>query len=707
MLQYLRVWQKLALLGVLFLIPFAIVTSTMVSSINSEKIDFAQLELMGTEYDAPLSTLLKDLQQHEGLAAAMMDTTSKNAEIEADIKKVDDVVLQLNHALDTPKLDTTKEWSDLRAVISDLIGKTASLSPSDNLTQHQKALDGIIKLINDVSDNSKLTLDPDPDSYYLMDVVMFQGPNLTDFLAQARSLGSSMVAAKTGTPDEFDNLVHLATLADFVQNEWSLADSLNRAMAGTVDKAVQPELEPQAQATADAVKQAMTTIRNLTTSRKLDESAVDYQADLTKNIDAVFAMENQTRETLNRLLDTRIAFWKGKIYSTLGWCALLLLGVLLIGFFIFRDITVPLKQVVAIANQIAKGDLTIETSASTRRDEVGSLSRAFNRMVITLKEMVKVAEEIAAGNLAVSIAPKSDHDVMGKALASMIEKLSQLVGQVQKSGIQVNTSVTEIAATSKQQQATASEIAATTTEISATSREITATSKELVKTMGQVSKGADQSASLAGNGQAGLSRMEETMKQVMEAASSINAKLVVLNEKAGNINQVVTTITKVADQTNLLSLNAAIEAEKAGEYGRGFAVVATEIRRLADQTAVATYDIEQMVKEIQSAVSAGVMGMDKFSEEVRRGIREVQLVGGQLTQIIQEVQSLAPRFEAVNEGMQAQATGAEQITEALSQLNEAAQQTVESLRQSNQVIDGLNQASVGLRSGVSRFKLES
>ena len=140
------------------------------------------------------------------------------------------------------------------------------------------------------------------------------------------------------------------------------------------------------------------------------------------------------------------------------------------------------------------------------------------------------------------------------------------------------------------------------------------------------------------------------MRQVMDAAGSINAKLAVLNEKAGNINQVVTTITKVADQTNLLSLNAAIEAEKAGEYGRGFAVVATEIRRLADQTAVATYDIEQMVKEIQSAVSAGVMGMDKFSEEVRRGMQEVQQVGGQLSQIIQQVQALAPRVEIGQRG---------------------------------------------------------
>jgi len=222
-----------------------------------------------------------------------------------------------------------------------------------------------------------------------------------------------------------------------------------------------------------------------------------------------------------------------------------------------------------------------------------------------------------------------------------------------------------------------------------------------------VSHVAEESASLAGSGQGGLSRMEETMRQVMDAAGSINAKLAVLNEKAGTINQVVTTITKVADQTNLLSLNAAIEAEKAGEYGRGFAVVATEIRRLADQTAVATYDIEQMIKEIQSAVAAGVMGMDKFSEEVRRGMHEVQEVGGQLTQIIHQVQALAPRVESVNEGMQAQATGAEQISQALMQLTEAAQQTVESLSQSSLAIGELNQVSSGLRNGVARFRLQA
>nr|WP_269669751.1 methyl-accepting chemotaxis protein [Pseudomonas monteilii] len=335
------------------------------------------------------------------------------------------------------------------------------------------------------------------------------------------------------------------------------------------------------------------------------------------------------------------------------------------GLLLMRAITAPMHRIVHALDKLRSGDLSMRLSLD-RKDEFGAIESGFNEMA---------------------------------------EALANLVAQAQRSSVQVTTSVTEIAATSKQQQATATETAATTTEIGATSREIAATSRDLVRTMTEVTSAADQASSLAGSGQQGLARMEETMHQVMGAADLVNAKLGILNEKASNITQMVVTIVKVADQTNLLSLNAAIEAEKAGEYGRGFAVVATEVRRLADQTAVATYDIEQMVREIQSAVSAGVMGMDKFSEEVRRGMFEVQQVGEQLSQIIHQVQALAPRVLMVNEGMQAQATGAEQINQALAQLSDASTQTVESLRQASFAIDELSQVAAGLRGGVSRFKV--
>jgi methyl-accepting chemotaxis protein len=294
---------------------------------------------------------------------------------------------------------------------------------------------------------------------------------------------------------------------------------------------------------------------------------------------------------------------------------------------------------------------------------------------------------------------------LGVNILQMIEVLKGLTDNMRESGIRVNSSVVEIAATGKQQQATANETAATVSEIGATAKEITATAKELGKTVEEVNKMVEQTSGFADTGQTSLGRMEETMRHIKEAGESINARLTALSEKAGNINQVVATITKVADQTNLLSLNAAIEAEKAGEYGRGFSVVATEIRRLADQTAVAMYDIDKTVKEMQSAVSAGVMSMDKFSEEVRGGVQEIQQVGTQLTQIIQQVQALTPRFETVNEGVQVQATGAQQISESLLQLSEAVQQTVESLRQSNVGIEQLKEVSERLKSGLEQFKV--
>lgn len=344
---------------------------------------------------------------------------------------------------------------------------------------------------------------------------------------------------------------------------------------------------------------------------------------------------------------------------------LLLLGTLLVGRFQSSAISEPLSRLVGTLERMRQGDFS-ERLALERKDEFGVLGQGLNRLA---------------------------------------DDLCELVGQVQRSGIQVNTTATQIAANAKEQQTTAHEIAATSAQIGATSKEISTTSKELVKTMNEVNQVAEATAQLAGSGQVSIARMEATMRQIMDASGAITAKLAVLSEKTTNINSVVTTITKVADQTNLLSLNAAIEAEKAGEYGLGFAVVAMEIRRLADQTAVATYDIEKMVKEMQSAVVAGVMGMDKFSEEVRRGVEQVRQVSTHLAQIINQVQTLSPRFQTVNEGMHAQATGAEQISETLIQLSEAAQQTADSLRQSNLAIEQLNGAARGLQTSVARFKL--
>ena len=325
-----------------------------------------------------------------------------------------------------------------------------------------------------------------------------------------------------------------------------------------------------------------------------------------------------------------------------------------------------------------------------------------------IRDAADVATRVAAGDLTARVTSTADGEAgqLLHAVDQMTQDLRSLIGRIQQSSITLMSTATEISATSRQQGEAVSDYGASTSEAAAAVKEISATSLELLKTMNEVNHVAGQTRDMASEGQGSLAEMGKSMRQLAESTSSIGAKLSVISERAGHINLAVTTIAKVADQTNLLSINAAIEAEKAGEYGLGFLVVAREIRRLADQTAVATLDIERMVKEMQYSVSAGVMEMDKFSEQVRRGVDEVAAIGEQLGGIIGAVQGLYGRFDQVNEGMRVQSQGAEQIREAVIRLSEGAHQTSISLHEFNRATDHLRDAVGGLKEEVSRFTVD-
>jgi methyl-accepting chemotaxis protein WspA len=333
-----------------------------------------------------------------------------------------------------------------------------------------------------------------------------------------------------------------------------------------------------------------------------------------------------------------------------------------------------------------------------------------NSLSKRMAKAVAIADRISQGDLKHSINEKDQAtDEVGQLLGSfqtMLRQLNMLLGQVRRSSIQVTTSCTQLAASGRQLEGTITEQVASTNQVSTTAKQIAATSEELASTMEEVAALSHTTTLTANNQQQELQRMEGNMQQLAVATDSIANKLGAISEKANNINAIVSTITKVADQTNLLSLNAAIEAEKAGEAGLGFAVVAKEIRRLADQTAIATIDIEQMIKEMQSSVSTGVMEMDKFAREVRQGVEEVGQITVQVGNVIAQVQELTPRFEAVNQGMEMQFQGAQQISEAMMQLSTTSSQTADSLQEITSVIEQLNSAEQSLRREVMGFKIQ-
>ena len=351
--------------------------------------------------------------------------------------------------------------------------------------------------------------------------------------------------------------------------------------------------------------------------------------------------------------------------AIIGLSLATILGVTLAALVVARTISSPVRTAMAVARQVAGGDLRATVDV-TSDDETGALL---------------------------------------EAIQTMTGDLRGLIGRIQRSSVALMSTATAIQATASEQQQVMADYGASTSQAVAAVKQISVTSQELVRTMTEVNDMAGRTGSMAAESRADLAGMDGTMRTLAESTSSFGAKLATISERAANINLAVTTIMKVADQTNLLSINAAIEAEKAGEYGLGFLVVAREIRRLADQTAVASLDIERMVKEMQYAVSAGVMEMDKFAEQVRVGVGEIGAVSAKLGEIIEAVEGISGRFGQVTEGMRAQSQGAEQIREAMVRLAEGASRTAGSLDEFNGATVHLREAVGDLKEEVSRFTI--
>jgi methyl-accepting chemotaxis protein WspA len=350
----------------------------------------------------------------------------------------------------------------------------------------------------------------------------------------------------------------------------------------------------------------------------------------------------------------------------LALAVLLLPAVVAAALLVARSIARPLRAGAGAARRVADGDLTAAVDVPARADETGELLRAFGEMV--------------AG-------------------------LNALVGRVKAVTLELTSMATELAATGRQQQGTAQDFGASASQIAAAVTQISATSRALLGTVDGVGREAAAAAELAGAGRSGLTELGEAMRHLAQGATAIGARLAAIREEAAGVQVVVTTITKVADQTNLLSVNAAIEAEKAGEAGRGFLVVAREIRRLADQTAVATLDIERMVGRMGAAVTAGVMEMDRFAAGVRGGVAAAEGIAGQMGRIIEGAQAASGRFEEVRAGVRDQAEGAQQISAAMQALSEGARQTAASAGELKAAAEHLRDAVAGLKQEVARFRV--
>src|SRR3954462_4235030 len=365
---------------------------------------------------------------------------------------------------------------------------------------------------------------------------------------------------------------------------------------------------------------------------------------------------------------------------------------------ISRSITTPLSHLILVAREIGEsGDLDQRIELD-RQDEIGDLARTFNNMMTYLKEMAAISEAIAGGDLTVAVEPRSKSDTLAHAFSRMTEGLRSLVKNVRDGASQVASGSNQVADASNDSAKVSVQASSAIDEVTSTMHEMSVNVQNMVKnTQTQASSVSETSASIdqmvasiqrvadtskvlldisqrsRDEVQSGIVTMEKTtdglgrINQTIGVSSGIIA---VLGQRADDIGKIIEVIDDLAEQTNLLALNAAIEAARAGEHGLGFAVVADEVRKLAEKSATSTKEISDLIQSIQKEARKAVENMDKSTHIVNEGLDLGTDLSGALKKISNVVTEVYKFAQEIGAATNEQSHGSSQIARATTRLNE-------------------------------------
>ena len=374
-------------------------------------------------------------------------------------------------------------------------------------------------------------------------------------------------------------------------------------------------------------------------------------------------------------------------------------------FFFARSATRPLIDLVGAAEKIAAGDLAVEVTKETRRDEIGDLARAFTGMIQSLKEKAQIAQKIATGDLTVEAAPLSDADALGNAFSTMVAKLRQQIQEIVEGVNVLASSGSEIMASVSQLTSGAAETSTAVSETTTTVEEVKQTTDVSSQKAKHVAELGQKSVEIS---RTGLKSIEDTihgMNRIKEQVESIADMVVRLSEQSQAIGEIIATVNDLAEQSNLLAVNASIEAAKAGEQGKGFAVVAQEIRSLSAQSKQATTQVRNILFDVQKAISSAVMATDLGSKAVEEGVKLSTQAGEAIDVLAESVTQSTNAAIQIAASSQQQLIGMDQVVSAMGNIREAALQMASSTKQTEKSAHDLHNLGQRLQEIVKFYRV--
>ncbi|HZV98178.1 MAG TPA: CHASE3 domain-containing protein [Methylophilaceae bacterium] len=411
----------------------------------------------------------------------------------------------------------------------------------------------------------------------------------------------------------------------------------------------------------------------------------------------------------NKLLQERTAVAQHDGENTkkviaLGTIVALLLAILS-GCLITYNIARPLKEITQVAKKITAGDLNATVSASGRSDEVGVLAHAFDSMTQALRGMALAAENIASGDLRTPIRPQSTNDILGIAFSRMSENLRSQISELVIGANVLSSSASQIVSSTSQLAASASQSAAAVSETAITVEEVRQTAQVASQKAKLVSDSAQKAALSSQSGRKSIEDFNAGMERIRQQMDAIAAGMVRLSGQSQAIGQIMASVEDLAAQSNLLAVNAAIEAAKAGEHGKGFSVVAQEVKSLAEQSRQATNQVRTILGDIQKATATAVMATEQGSKAVEAGSQQTVVAGEAIQALAASINEAAQASTQIAASSQQQLVGVDQVAGAMDSIKQASMQNVASAQQLETAAGNLNELGQRLKNMVERYTL--